>query len=112
MKQFRQGDVLIIEREASPKFPMRMRRGTVVAHGEATGHSHRFNDESAVALYDLPDGDIWAEVSATTSLIHEEHEAIVLEAGKYLIRRQREYVPGSSSMPFGLGGTGYRLVVD
>ena len=73
---------------------LKARTDLTVAYGEATGHRHRFSDESAVALFDAPDGDIYAEVTGDTSLVHEEHAAITITPGIYRIRRQREYTPG------------------
>jgi len=94
MAQYRQGDVLLIECDAVPKGAKR-RTGVVVATGEATGHRHRFEDESAVAVYDAPDGDgdLFADVKFDTALVHEEHGPIPVKPGVYRIRRQREYTP-------------------
>lgn len=92
MSQYRQGDVLLIECDAVPK-DVKKHAGTVVATGEATGHRHRFEDEGAVALFDAPDGDMYAEVSADTALVHEEHGPIPVKPGVYRVRRQREYTP-------------------
>ena len=91
-QQYRQGDVLIFNAEIPAG--LARRADLVVAHGEATGHSHMFNDEAAVALYDAPDGDIYAEVTKKTEIVHEEHAAITVTPGTYRIRRQREYTPG------------------
>lgn len=93
-EQYRQGDVLMIKSAAPLPRDLTKRDDLTVAYGEATGHRHRFNDESAVALYDAPDGDIFAEVTSDTALVHEEHEAIAVTPGIYRIRRQREYTPG------------------
>ena len=92
MAQFRQGDVLLIECDAVPA-GVKKRAGTVVAEGEATGHRHRFEDAGAVALYDAPDGDIFADVKFDTALVHEEHGPIPVKTGVYRIRRQRDDTP-------------------
>ncbi len=92
MEQYRQGDILIERADMPPG--LKRHEGVVVAEGEATGHKHQFSDESAVAVYDAPDGDLFADVSRDVSLVHEEHEAIVITPGVYRIRRQREYDPG------------------
>ncbi len=95
MAQFRQGDVLLIECPEIPK-SARPHPGTVVAHGEATGHSHRFSVAADVTLYDNPEsGDLYAEIKSDVALVHEEHAEIRLTPGIYRIRRQREYTPGA-----------------
>ena len=90
--QYRQGDVLFIDCPALPD-GLKKREGAVVALGEATGHSHRFDDTSAVALYDAPDGLMYADVKTETKIVHEEHGPISFRPGVYQIRRQREYTP-------------------
>ena len=95
MKQYRQGDLLIIACRNIPK-KLRKRQGAVVATGEATGHSHRFDDSSSVALFDGPDGEVYARVESGASLTHEEHDAIKLVPGSYRIVRQREFLRESA----------------
>ena len=92
-RQYRQGDVLIVD--ATLPEGLNRRNDLVVAYGEATGHAHRFTDESAVALYDAPDGDMFADIREKTALVHDEHDSITLAPGTYRIRRQREYTPGA-----------------
>ncbi len=95
MEQYRQGDVLIIPTTEVSSEGLRPHGDLTVAIGEATGHSHRFMDAGAIALYDAPDGDIIAEVSSDATIVHEEHASITIIPGTYRIRRQREYTPGA-----------------
>lgn len=93
MTQYRQGDILIIRRDAVPAVAGRL-PGTTVVLGEATGHSHRFADESAVSLFLAVEGGMFADVHTRTTLVHEEHEAISIDPGVYEIRRRREFFTG------------------
>ena len=111
--QFRQGDVFVesIHAEAPPEGarPVPRDRGRIVlAFGEATGHAHAIADGGA-NLYRVRDqATLWLEVSAAggVRLVHEEHAPILLPAGWYIVRRQREYSPTAGS----LGG--FSLVAD
>jgi hypothetical protein len=89
---YRHGDVLIAQVGGIPA-GAHTRPGAVVAHGEITGHSHRFEDSTAVQLYALA-GDLFAEVLAPAArIVHEEHGPISIPRGTYRIWRQREYSP-------------------
>jgi hypothetical protein len=89
---YRHGDVLIAPIPAIPA-GAHARPGTVVAHGEITGHSHRFDDPAAIALHAL-DGQLFLQVLADTArIVHEEHGPISIPRGTYRVWRQREYSP-------------------
>jgi hypothetical protein len=98
---YRQGDVLLIEvppeRESlsSAREVARDAGRIVLAYGEVTGHAHAIVDSNA-KLFEAPSGRILVVESGSASVVHEEHTAVTLPAGKYLVRRQREYVPGSA----------------
>ncbi|WP_144866792.1 hypothetical protein [Hyella patelloides] len=63
-----------------------------LAEGEVTGHSHRI-DNGQAELYEK-NGTLYLRVlSETASLIHEEHHAITIPQGNWLVRIQREYEP-------------------
>lgn len=94
---YRQGDVLIMRVTALPDHaqPVNRRNGRVVlAEGEATGHAHAIADPG-VDLYETAQSvDRWLRISqAGATLRHEEHSAIALPPGDYLVRIQREYDP-------------------
>ena len=89
---YRHGDVLIAPVGEIPA-GAHARPGATVAHGEITGHSHRFEDPAAVRLYALA-GDLFVEVlTPAARIVHEEHGPISIPNGCYRVWRQREYSP-------------------
>ncbi len=91
--QYRQGDVLIeTVKQVPTRLPEVPKEGgrVVLAHGEATGHSHSLG---AGTLLADPSGDRFLILEADGSLTHQEHDAIDLPAGNYKVRRQVEYSP-------------------
>jgi hypothetical protein len=97
--QYRQGDVLLIklaEAEADALHLKERARPTkgrlILAHGEATGHSHSI-DGATASLHELRFGERHLTVWAPTELTHEEHAPIQLDPGFYRVIRQREFVP-------------------
>jgi hypothetical protein len=95
----RQGDVLLME--SAPEIArlgeeVPLENGALVlAHGEATGHSHRIVGSSARLLRVEGVSDMVLALGAPARLVHEEHGMIELAAGTYVVRRQREYSPGA-----------------
>lgn len=94
-KQFyRQGDVGVLKVESLPADVVKISKANspkVLAHGEKTGHNHRFETNAAV-LYKSGD-DTYLEVSKESKLLHQEHDAITFEPGVYKIIGQVEYHP-------------------
>jgi hypothetical protein len=95
--QFRQGDVFLISvnPQQVPSDATRVEREggrVVLAHGEATGHSHAIADRHAVLL--SSGAERYLRVSRPVSLYHEEHEEIRLPPATYRVVIQREYQPG------------------
>ena len=89
---YRHGDVLLTRAERIPENAMR-RPGSVLARGEATGHSHRIADSRAAELFDV-DGVGYLEITADSAmLVHDEHAPIALSRGFYKFWMQREYSP-------------------
>ena len=64
-------------------------RGIVLAHGEVTGHAHRIavpkREECKVRYWDAG-AERYLQVLEKVTLEHEEHGAIDLPAGSYLVR--------------------------
>ncbi len=90
---YRQGDVLLVPVENRPWPAAKKLSHCVVAHGEVTGHTHRF-EEGAEQLEDAA-GQRWIVVIARSAeLVHEEHGTLTLPQGVYRVVHQREYVPG------------------
>jgi hypothetical protein len=107
----RQGDVIVIglrkplaaSAQGLTPIPAEAER-TILAHGEVTGHAHALPSAQAT-LYGMSDelrkllgqdvlpGDRVLTVIEDTMLTHEEHDAITIPTGNYIVRRQREYSP-------------------
>lgn len=100
---YRQGDLLFLrlDTEDLPKDATIVADG-VMARGEATNHAHRLAPEDlqlnkAKVLSDGPQR-LYIEAFETARVLHEEHSPIVLPAGRYEVRRQREYQPDQIRM--------------
>lgn len=84
----RQGDILLKEVE---KIPNGLKeKDQVIALGEATGHSHRFESPNVVVMIDNK-GNQYAKVLQESELIHEEHENVKVPIGNYMVIQQREF---------------------
>lgn len=90
---YRHGDIIIAKVDRIPQDVMR-RHSSVLARGEATGHSHRAAVPSSVELYDSDQVGVgYMLVEASATLVHDEHGPIELKAGAYRFWHQREYTP-------------------
>jgi hypothetical protein len=89
---YRHGDVMIAAVTEVPADALR-RPSAVLARGEATGHSHRMADPSAVDLFDHDGVGYLTVKGESATLIHDEHHAIDLPRGHYRFWIQREYTP-------------------
>ena len=96
----RQGDVLLMPfSQHEGRFGEKLNHLTL-AEGEVTGHRHRISDGQA-ELYER-DGTLYLKVLSTqATLTHEEHQAVTIPQGNWLVRIQREYEPN-----------GWRYVAD
>ncbi len=89
MQPIRQGDVILlwVEQTQGQKLSH-----LTLAEGEVTGHKHRISDGQA-ELYE-ENGTLYLRVlSETATLTHEEHNAISIPQGGWMVRIQREYEP-------------------
>ncbi len=103
-KMAAQGDFLIIKIDEIPTGvePFEPENGKyVVAHSE-TGHDHTMVIDNVKAFrpVETKDADLYRlffEVDAPTEIVHnrshDTHETLGVGAGKYEVRRQREYTP-------------------
>ena len=91
--QIRQGDVLLVRTEqvVTGETEHHDNGELVLAHGEVTGHKHRF-------VCDVDAGEVVASRAArqltlvqTRALLHEEHSPIEIPAGRYDLPRQTEW---------------------
>jgi hypothetical protein len=88
--QYRQGDLLFVLQEERPAVELTVRPSQVIVAGEATGHAHRLTGGSVL---EAPDGKLYLDLVKPTRVVHEEHDALTLGAGWWLVVRQREYTP-------------------
>ena len=93
-KMYRQGDILLIQVYQpdlghAQEIP-RENGKVVLAHGEATGHTHAIDSHHAI-LYQVRDRII-VSLTENAILSHEEHEPIHLPVGSYEVIQQREYL--------------------
>lgn len=97
MQPIRQGDVILLSIKPTDSIAAVENIGTRLPHltlaeGEVTGHSHRISEGQA-ELYEK-DGTLYLRVlSETATLTHEEHKAIQIPQGSWMVRIQREYEP-------------------
>jgi hypothetical protein len=90
--QYRQGDLLFILQEERPAVELTVRPSQVIVAGEATGHTHRLTGGSVL---ESPDGTLYLDLIEPTRVVHEEHDALTLGPGWWLVVRQREYTPNA-----------------
>lgn len=89
MQPIRQGDVILL--------PVQQVEGEKLHHltlaeGEVTGHKHRIKEGQA-ELYEKQ-GTLYLSVISEVALLnHEEHQAISIPQGIWMVRIQREYEP-------------------
>ncbi|MEH2271702.1 MAG: hypothetical protein V7K68_25305 [Nostoc sp.] len=89
MQPIRQGDVILlpVQQVEGQKIPH-----LTLAEGEVTGHKHRITEGNA-ELSDK-DGTLYLRViSDSVLLAHEEHKAISIPQGHWMVKIQREYQP-------------------
>jgi hypothetical protein len=91
----RQGDVLLVRRDAKPRGAGLLPReggAVVLAHGEVTGHRHQLRGPQVTYYRDS--GHEYVTVTGKPEpLVHEEHSAIALPPGDYELGQQVEYSP-------------------
>ncbi|MBN3882531.1 MAG: hypothetical protein HWQ44_05940 [Nostoc sp. JL34] len=89
MQPIRQGDVILL--------PVQQVEGQKIPHltlveGEVTGHKHRITEGKA-ELSDK-DGTLYLRVISDSALLaYEEHKAISIPQGHWMVKIQREYEP-------------------
>ena len=94
----RQGDILLIPADTMIGTPVPLEHGRVVlAHGEATGHTHSISARDDITLVTLEQAGelrMWLTLDAPAELEHQEHDTLTVPPGTWEIRRQREYRRG------------------
>jgi hypothetical protein len=90
---YRQGDILIRKIKSAPKGKREPLKDGILAHGEVTGHCHRIAELTKAELFDCGAGRFVSVGRDGVSIVHDEHDPIVLTPGNYEVIRQREYSP-------------------
>lgn len=89
MKIYRHGDVLLKETARIPKGAKPL-KDKVLAYGEVTGHSHRFENPGEIERYQFEDR-LFLSVLKPSKLVHEEHKPLLIDGGMYEQIQEREY---------------------
>lgn len=88
--QIQQGDVTL-EKATIPKSAKKLKH-LVLAEGESTGHRHEIDGGNGVAVLFEEKGNLYLKVeNGNVILTHQEHGALTIEAGEYLVGRVLEY---------------------
>jgi hypothetical protein len=102
-----QGDVMFVRVDELPKTALAQeRKGVVVVAHSETGHHHSVESPCA-AYFTVPDDPFTAYLTCSepVDVVHhrsfDTHRTVRLDAGTWMIRRQREYTP-----------EGWRMVQD
>jgi hypothetical protein len=102
LKQYRQGDVLLVEIDQPSIVGKRIHPEygrIVLARGELSGHAHAIRESDGNAKLFEGAGNLrYLLMTEIGRLEHEEHGPIVLEPGWYEVRRQREYDPVGTTL--------------
>ncbi len=89
MQPIRQGDVILlsVQQTEGQKLPH-----LTLAEGEVSGHKHRISSGQA-ELYEENGTFYLRVITETVTLTHQEHQAIHIPQGSWMVRIQREYEP-------------------
>lgn len=85
----RQGDVVMIPIKRIPENAKKL-KDKIMAYGEVTGHTHRFIEPKNIDRYEL-DGKLYLQVRVSSTIIHEEHNPLIIPVGDYQQIQEREY---------------------
>lgn len=85
---YQQGDVTIKPVTSIPNGATPV-KGRVLAEGEATGHKHLAESEDVLLF--SHEGTLYMRVVSGTRIVHEEHHALNIPPGDYLVGKVREY---------------------
>jgi len=103
-KIYRQGDLLF---ERIDKIPggVLPSKSNIILRGEATGHAHRlengqiFNTFTMRRVHEFGKNEIFIRAERNARIVHEEHGILELEAGFYMVIRQREFLTLDGQRP-------------
>ena len=89
MKDIRQGDIRLKPIATIPTKAKKL-KDKILAYGEMTGHTHRFQEPKNIDRYEH-DGKTYLQVRVATPLVHEEHATLIIDPGFYEQIGEREY---------------------
>jgi hypothetical protein len=105
-----QGDVLFLKVAEQPdvsklkELEYTASRGTVLQHGEALGHYHTIPQQDGYKAYLMGVDDSVKKMAIfvykPTTVVHEEHNSIVLDEGIWISSTQREKSSGLTRQVF------------
>lgn len=86
--QIRQGDILLEQVDSLPEGLEE--KDKVIALGEVTGHSHRFESSDA-KVFKSASGQQYAQLESPCDLVHEEHHVLTIPKGLWRVINAREF---------------------
>ncbi len=90
-KQYRQGDVLLtLAKIPESAKPVKIQGKVILAEGEATGHHHAIASAPRKLQTFLDGEQLYLRVKSPVVLEHQEHAAITVEPGDYVVKKQIE----------------------
>lgn len=87
---WRQGDILVDRIVEIPVGARRLKH-LVIERSPTTGHEHKIREKRSGRLFEMDNENYLEVLAEQSSLVHPEHDTIVLLQGCYRIWRQREF---------------------
>lgn len=93
MKNFRHGDIDLIEVDKIEGEIIKHKSSFVLAEGETTGHKHviQTSNPNDLEILKTSDGRYFFNLKSEGTVSHEEHNTIKIAPGKYEMKREREF---------------------
>lgn len=89
---YRHGDLLLKKIDKLPKGLERLDTKTL-AEGEVTGHAHTFSNGMVQIFQEPKTMQKFVDVRQEAELVHQEHNAIKVKEGLYILIQEREFNP-------------------
>ncbi|WP_100504014.1 hypothetical protein [Mycobacteroides abscessus] len=99
-KGLRHGENLLVRVPAIPSSGTKTFKNYIVGHSE-TGHHHVLESTNPFDVV-IKDNQLFIELFANANLVHkkqhDKHNTLVVQPGKYLVKRKQEYSPWEQTM--------------
>lgn len=97
MKAYRQGEVLLLQTNKTPKGKVEKKIKYIVAHSE-TGHHHVLEAPKGTSFDVVTEGEnTYLVLETPMNLVHQKtqdrHNDIVVSPGAYIVKGKTEYLP-------------------